>query len=67
MINERDREPIVTIAFLAANADGRSNAEEQAQLRAVLERLGMGDLDTVVERVMGGQLRLAEVVAKLSG
>ena len=67
MINEQDREPIVTIAFLAANADGRSSAEEQDQLRAVLGRLGMADLDNVAERVVAGQLRLADVAAKLSG
>ena len=67
MINEQDREPIVTIAFLAANADGRSSAEEQDQLRAVLGRLGMADLDNVAERVVAGQLRLADVAANLSG
>ena len=67
MINEQDREPIVTIAFLAANADGRSSPEEQDQLRAVLGRLGMADLDTVAERVAAGHVRLADVAAKLSG
>ncbi len=67
MTNEQDREPIVTIAFLAANADGRSSPEEQAQVRAVLGRLGMADLDTVAERVVAGQVRLADVAAKLSG
>jgi uncharacterized protein (DUF697 family)/tellurite resistance protein len=66
-MNEQDREPIVTIAFLAANADGQASAEEQAQLKAVLGRLGMADLDTVAERVAKGQLRLADVAAKLSG
>jgi len=65
-MNEKDREPIVTIAFLAANADGQSSAEEQAQLRAVLGRLGMADIDAVAEKLAKGQLRPADVVAKLS-
>jgi uncharacterized protein (DUF697 family)/tellurite resistance protein len=67
MLNEQDREPIATIAYLAANADGQASAEEQAQLKAALGRLGIADLDTLAQRVARGQLRLADVAAKLSG
>ncbi len=67
MLNEQDREPIVTIAFLAANADGQASAEEQPYLKAALGRLGMADLDIVAQRVANGQLRVADVVGKLSG
>lgn len=67
MTNEQDREPIVTIAFLAAYADGRSSPEEQAQLRSVMGRLGMADLDAVAEQVARGQVRLPEVAARLTG
>ena len=67
MPNEQDREPIAIIAFLAANADGQASAEEQAQLKAALGRLGIADPDTLAQRVTRGQLRLADVAAKLSG
>ena len=67
MPNEQDREPIAIIAFLAANADGQASAEEQSQLKAALRRLGVADPDTLAQRVVRGQLRLADVAAKLSG
>ena len=40
-MNETDHEPIVTVAFLAAMADGRASPEELSQLRSALGRLGM--------------------------
>src|SRR6184192_1622609 len=66
-MNETDHEPIVTIAFLAAMADGRASPEELSQLRSALGRLGMTNLDAVAERVAKGQRPLADVIKQLSG
>ncbi|MGH7538086.1 MAG: hypothetical protein ACREMF_05590 [Gemmatimonadales bacterium] len=44
-MNERDHQPIVTIAYLAALADGRTSAEEHAELRTALGRLGITAVD----------------------
>ncbi len=66
-MNETDHEPIVTIAFLAAVADGRASPEELSQLRSALGRLGMTNLDAVAERVAKGQVPLGDVTRQLSG
>ena len=66
-MNETDHEPIVTIAFLAAMADGRASPEELSQLRSALGRLGMTNLDAVAERVAKGQVPLDDVTRQLSG
>jgi len=66
-MNETDHEPIVTVAFLAAMADGRASPEELSQLRSALGRLGMTNLDAVAERVVKGQVPLGDVTRQLSG
>ena len=66
-MNETDHEPIVTIAFLAAMADGRASPDELSQLRSALGRLGMTDLDAVAERAAKGQVPLGDVTRQLSG
>ena len=66
-MNETDHEPIVTVAFLAAMADGRASPEELSQLRSALGRLGMTNLDAVTERVAKGQVPLGDVTRQLSG
>ena len=66
-MNETDHEPIVTVAFLAAMADGRASPEELSQLRSALGRLGMTNLDAVAERVAKGQVPLDDVTRQLSG
>ena len=66
-MNETDHEPIVTVAFLAAMADGRASPEELSQLRSALGRLGMTNLDAVAERVAKGQVPLDDVTQQLSG
>ncbi len=66
-MNETDHEPIVTIAFLAAMADGQASPEELSQLRAALGRLGMTNFDAVAEHVAKGQVPLGDVTRRLSG
>jgi len=66
-MNETDHEPIVTIAFLAAMADGQASPEELSQLRAALGRLGMTNLDAVAEDVAKAQVPLGDVTRRLSG
>src|SRR5439155_1647439 len=61
-MNETDHEPIVSVAFLAALADGRASPEELSQLRSALGRLGMTNLGAVAERVAKGQVPLGEVI-----
>lgn len=43
-MNEQDKRPIVTIALLAARADGETSAAEQEQLQAAMSRLGITDV-----------------------
>jgi uncharacterized protein (DUF697 family)/tellurite resistance protein len=63
IMNQQDHELIVTIAYLAATADGRASPEELARLRAALERLGIVDLDAVTR---GERASVAEVARWLS-
>ncbi len=65
-MNERDHEPIVTVAFLAALADGRTTPEEHTELRAALTRLGITDVDAVAQRGAGARAPLAELARRLS-
>jgi uncharacterized protein (DUF697 family)/tellurite resistance protein len=65
-MNESDREPIVTIALLAALADSEATGEEQTQLQAALSRLGVTSLDDVARRVATGEIGLAEAARRLS-
>ena len=45
-MNEQDKRPIVTIALLAARADGETSAAEQTQLQDAMSRLGLKDVDS---------------------
>lgn len=65
-MNETDHEPIVTIAFLAAMADGQASPDERSRLRAALTRLGIANLDAIAQRVAQRQLPLAELTRQLS-
>jgi uncharacterized protein (DUF697 family)/tellurite resistance protein len=62
-MNENDHLPIVTIAFLAAMADGRTTPDEDARLRQVLSQLGIGNVEVVAQPGTG---RLASLAARLS-
>jgi len=65
-MNEQDRKPIITIALLAALADGRTSDEEQAQLRAAMSRLGVSDVDTLTASAERGEIDLSEVARSLT-
>jgi uncharacterized protein (DUF697 family)/tellurite resistance protein len=66
-MTESDREPIVTIALLAALADGQATPEEKTQLEKALTRLGVTNLEAIAGRVAAGQIQLADVARTLSG
>jgi len=66
-MTESDREPIVTIAMLAALADGQATPPEKTQLEQALSRLGVTNLEAIAGRVAAGQIQLAAVVRQLSG
>jgi uncharacterized protein (DUF697 family)/tellurite resistance protein len=65
-MNERDHQPIVTIAFLAALADGRTTPDEDQELRAALGRLGIKDVDAVAQRGAGDPAALIQLAGRLS-
>lgn len=66
-MTESDREPIVTIALLAALADGQATPQEKTQLQQALARLGVTNLEAIAGRVAAGQIQLADVARGLSG
>lgn len=65
-MNEQDRDPIITIALMAALADGAMTDAEKGALRAAAYRLGIQDFDGIAQRVAAGSLDLNSVVARLS-
>jgi uncharacterized protein (DUF697 family)/tellurite resistance protein len=65
-MNDQDRRPILTIALLAAMADGQASPEEQTQLKEAMGRLGVTDADTLAQQARQGQVSLADVARQLS-
>lgn len=65
-MNESDREPIVTIALLAALADGKASAEERVKLEESLNRLGVSSVENVAQQVAAGEVRLSDVTQRLT-
>lgn len=65
-MNEHDKRPIVTIALMAALADGAASPEEQAQLQDAMNRLGITDSDGLTQAARTGHLDLDQVVKSLS-
>jgi uncharacterized protein (DUF697 family)/tellurite resistance protein len=65
-MNENDKRPIVTIALMAALADGEETPAEQAQLREAMNRLDIKDSDGLTQAARTGHLDLAQVVQSLS-
>jgi uncharacterized membrane protein YebE (DUF533 family) len=61
-----DHPPLIAIAMLAARADGRADAAEQGAIEAFLARIGSPDVSRLAQQVSGGQLRAADLAAKLS-
>ena len=65
-MNENDKRPIVTIALMAALADGAASPDEQAQLREAMNRLGITDSDGLEQAARTRHLDLEQVVKSLS-
>jgi uncharacterized protein (DUF697 family)/tellurite resistance protein len=65
-MNTADRAPLIAIAMLAARADGRTDSAEQAAVDAVVTKMGSPDVSRLADQVAGGQLRVADLAAKLS-
>jgi len=66
-MNEKDRDPIFTIAIMAALADGTATPEELQRVRALGTTLGAADLDAIAGRVALGSVGLADTASRLSG
>ncbi len=65
-MNANDRAPLIAIAMLAAKADGRTDSAEQAAVQAVITKMGSPDVSRLAEQVAGGNLRVADLAARLS-
>ncbi|HET9708797.1 MAG TPA: DUF533 domain-containing protein, partial [Gemmatimonadales bacterium] len=65
-MNDNDKRPIVTIALMAALADGAASPEEQGQLREAMNRLGITDSEGLTQAARTGHLDLDQVVKSLS-
>ncbi len=65
-MNTSDHYPIVTIALMAALADGRQEAPEQSAIAAIAARAGLADLEGIRRQIAAGELRVADVAAQLS-
>jgi tellurite resistance protein/uncharacterized protein (DUF697 family) len=65
-MNQSDYPAIIAIAMLAARADGTMDAAEQAKIDTALAGIGSPDVSRLAQQVAGGQLRLADLAAKLS-
>jgi uncharacterized protein (DUF697 family)/tellurite resistance protein len=61
-----DHQPIITIALMAAMADGRQDAREQDAITAVAAQAGLADLDSLRQRIAAGTLRVADIASQLS-
>jgi uncharacterized protein (DUF697 family)/tellurite resistance protein len=61
-----DHQPIITIALMAAMADGSQDVREQDAIAAVAAQAGLTDLDALRQRIAAGTLRVADVAARLS-
>ncbi len=65
-MNASDAQPILTIALMAAMADGRQDAREKDAIAAVAAQAGLGDLDALRQQLAAGSLRLGDLAAQLS-
>jgi uncharacterized protein (DUF697 family)/tellurite resistance protein len=63
-MNDQEQAAIVTVALMAAAADGSQSAQEQAQLQAVAARGASVDLEAVSKQVAAG-LKLSDVAGRL--
>ena len=65
-MNQTDHEAIVTIALMAALADGQQTADERAKLATMVGSLGMTNLDSAARQIAAGKLKVADVARVLS-
>ncbi|MEN0020245.1 MAG: TerB family tellurite resistance protein [Planctomycetota bacterium] len=69
-MNEHDAEGVITLALLAALADGRTSAEEREQLRSLVQTLAaehdLPSLAGVQQKALLGKVSVEEAAAKLS-
>ncbi len=65
-MNASDSQPILTIALMAAMADGRQDARERDAIAAVAAQAGFANLDTLRQQIAAGTVRVQEVAAQLS-
>jgi uncharacterized protein (DUF697 family)/tellurite resistance protein len=65
-MNTTDHAPLIAIAMLAARADGRSGSAEQQAVDAVVARIGNPDVTRLAQQVAAGQIRVADLAARLS-
>lgn len=65
-MRDSDREPLATVALIAAFADGFRSPEEIEQLKRIAADIGGTDYDTVARQVLAGDTRLDRVVGRLS-
>jgi uncharacterized protein (DUF697 family)/tellurite resistance protein len=62
----QDLEPIVTIALMAAQADGQTAPEEVARLKAAVTRLGLADPEAIVRRLASDKHAMNEIAGRLT-
>jgi len=62
----QDLEPIVTIALMAAQADGHTAPEEVARLKAAVTRLGLADPEAIVQRLASDKHAMNEIAGRLT-
>jgi len=65
-MNESDHAPLIAIAMLAARADGETDAEEEAAVHEVAERIESPEVGRLAEQVGAGTLRVADLAGRLS-
>lgn len=65
-MQETDREPLATIALIAAFADGFRSPEEVAALRRIAAEIGGTDFETIARQIVGDDARLDRVISHLS-
>ncbi|MGE3615553.1 MAG: GTPase, partial [Gemmatimonadales bacterium] len=66
-MQDADREPLATVALIAAFADGYRAPEEVEQLKLIAREIGGGgDYDTIARQVLSGKSGLKDVVGRLS-
>lgn len=65
-MDDQEQTAIVTLALMAAAADGSQSTQEQAQLRAVAARGAPIDFEALDRQIASGQLQLAAVAARLT-